>query len=84
MIECRLAKTEAEEKAVLAERPTRLRKILWLHRFQVLTWLMQQGVSLPVGIVSEIAHPQVGSQSVDAPVQQELDEQPKTKPKAKE
>ena len=71
MIEYCLARTEAQEKAILSERPMRLRGILLIHRFQVMTWLLQAGVSIPPHLLADSCHPKPGCQSVDAPVETE-------------
>jgi hypothetical protein len=47
------------------DRITRLRELLWIHRFDVLTWLMQQGVAIPVQLVADATHARPGAQSVD-------------------
>lgn len=39
-----------------------------LHRFNVFTWLMQNGAKLPVRLVDDRIHPEVGNQGPDRPV----------------
>ncbi len=42
------------------------RSCFYYHRFQVMNWLMMNGVSIPSQILSDQTHPIVGTQSVDA------------------
>lgn len=44
-----------------------MRDLLRCHRFDVLAWLMQQGVQIPEALLSDRTHPQVGDQSPDRP-----------------
>jgi hypothetical protein len=41
-----------------------LRELLRCHRFDVLSWLMLQGVDLPQCVIADEAHPAVGDQSL--------------------
>ncbi len=45
-----------------------LRESFRLHRFIVITWLLQNGVPLPVELVDDRTHPAVGAQMPDQPV----------------
>jgi hypothetical protein len=45
-----------------------IREILRLHRFTVLNWLMMQGVSIPMNLLSDQTHPKVGSMLPDMPI----------------
>jgi hypothetical protein len=45
-----------------------IRESFRMHRFFVFTWLMQNGVSIPVHLVADGAHPPVGQQAPDKPV----------------
>ena len=42
-----------------------LRDLLRCHRFDVLSWLMLQGVDLPTNVFADETHPAVGEQSPD-------------------
>lgn len=44
-----------------------IRESFRLHRFFVFTWLVMNGVALPVELVSDTAHPRVGEQKPDQP-----------------
>lgn len=48
-----------------------LRTVLRLHRFTVMVWLLQNGVSIPPGLLSDQAHPLVGNQFPDRSVQRD-------------
>lgn len=48
-----------------------VRESLRLHRFMVFAWLIEQGMKLPVDLVSDAVHLPVGRQSVDRPVRPE-------------
>lgn len=43
------------------------RSMLRLHRFNVMSWLMTNGVKIPVDLLADQNHPQVGSQYPDRP-----------------
>jgi len=43
-----------------------MRQILRLHRFTVMSWLMQNGVSIPAELLSDQTHREVGQQLPDA------------------
>jgi hypothetical protein len=76
MIEYAMAATEAKEKAKLSDRPERIRTLFWMHRFHFMTWLLQNGVSIPPHLLIDQSHPKVGSQSVDSPVETPSEENP--------
>lgn len=42
-----------------------IRSALLIHRFDIMTWLMLNGVSIPLELLSDDVHVKVGSQSVD-------------------
>lgn len=54
----------SENKRVLVNH---VRDVLRCHRFDVLAWLMQNGVQIPADLLSDNTHPQVGNQSPDRP-----------------
>lgn len=62
------AHTEAAQTRTPEQRETQIRELLWSHRFFLFTWLMMNGVVIPVELVSDSAHPRVGQQSVDQPI----------------
>lgn len=43
----------------------RTREVLRLHRFTVISWLMTNGVKIPVELLDDSAHPEVGNQYPD-------------------
>lgn len=45
-----------------------LRKGYRLHRFMVLNWLMMNGVQIPLALLSDEVHPEVGKQYPDQKV----------------
>jgi len=45
-----------------------IRESYRMHRFFVITWLMQNGVSIPLHLAVDSAHPPVGQQRPDQPV----------------
>lgn len=57
-------------QSLLARWRKNLRDLLLCHRFDVLAWLMQQGVQIPAELIADCAHPTPGNQSPDraAPV----------------
>lgn len=62
------AHTEAGIRRPSEDREKHIRELLWIHRFDVFTWLMSNGVALPVELIGDKAHPRPGGQSVDQPV----------------
>lgn len=42
------------------------RDCFYFHRFQVMNWLLMNGVSIPAHLLSDQAHPRIGLQTVDA------------------
>jgi len=42
-----------------------IRSMLLVHRFDIMTWLMSNGVSIPLELLSDDMHVKVGAQSVD-------------------
>ena len=45
-----------------------MRHILRTHRFDVIIWLAQNGVAIPLELADESIHAQVGSQRPDQPI----------------
>lgn len=43
-----------------------MRECFYFHRFQVMNWLLMNGVSLPAHLISDQTHPRIGLQTVDA------------------
>lgn len=65
------AANQAKSGRTVEDRTLNVRTILWMHRFDVMTWLQHNGVSIPMNLLSDAVHAQPGSQSVDAPVEGE-------------
>ena len=45
-----------------------IRESFRMHRFFVITWLMQNGVAIPVHLAADATHPPVGNQRPDQPI----------------
>lgn len=45
-----------------------IRETLRLHRFSLFLWLMQNGVKIPIELLADQNHPEVGQQYPDMPV----------------
>lgn len=46
---------------------TVIREVLRLHRFDVMSWLMQNGVAIPAALLDDRLHAEVGQQMPDKP-----------------
>lgn len=54
------------------------REILRLHRIQVITWLLTQGITIPLALMLDQSHPPVGKQLPDRPIPGQPSSPPKT------
>jgi len=62
------AANEAKSGRTVDQRTESLRSMLYIHRFDVFTWLMHRGVAIPMELLADSLHPQPGFQSPDETV----------------
>lgn len=56
---------ETAAKVDAAELARHVRSALYFHRFQVMNWLMLNGVAIPIHLMHDQMHPTVGNQFPD-------------------
>lgn len=57
-----------DSDAALGKVADHFRGALRLNRFAIMNWLMMNGVKIPVELLDDRTHPEVGSQAPDRPV----------------
>lgn len=70
---CVASTTSQNPRGTAEVRCKTLREILWMHRFDVYTYLMSQGVAIPPNVLCDEANPRPGDQSPDKPMPDEPD-----------
>lgn len=67
-------------KAILiAEVRDHVRESLRLHRFQVFAWLLSNDISLPLNLLADLTHAEVGKQKPDERIQPDAEQTKETK-----